>query len=241
MFAEHQVAGFLAVFARAGAWSYAAPLLGDRMVPAKVRILLVGAIALLLAPVRPAATFSLLILAVPFEIVFGLVLGAAQRFVLAGAEAGGQLMGITMGLGFAGTFDPILRESSLPTRRIAFALAAMAFMSAGGFEEAIRALAIPVSALELGEAPVRALITTTGALLGAAVRVAAPLLIAGFIANLVMALISKAAPALNVFSVMLALFLVVGLFILIVTAPAFVRDLSAISQVARDVVWEVVQ
>jgi len=240
MFAEHQVAGFLAVFARAGAWSYAAPVLGDHVVPAKVRVLLVGGIALLLSPVRPTVSFGILIMLVPFEIAFGLVLGTAQRFVLAGAEAGGQIMGIQMGLGFAGTFDPILRESSLPTRRIAFGLAALAFMNAGGFDEAIRALAIPVSAMELGEAPAHALITTSGALLGAAVRVAAPLLIAGFVANLTMALISKAAPALNVFSVMLALFLAVGLFILVVTAPAFVRDLSAIAQVARNVVWEVV-
>jgi flagellar biosynthetic protein FliR len=240
MFAEHQVAGFLVVFARVGAWSYAAPLLGDRMVPAKVRVILIGAVALLLAPVRPAVTFSLLILAVPFEIGFGLALGAAQRFVLAGAEAGGQIIGIQMGLGFAGTFDPILRESSLPTRRIAFAFAALAFIAVGGFDEAIRALALPFSAMEAGVAPAQAMLTVTGDLLGAAVRVSAPMLIAGFVANLAMALISKAAPALNIFSVMLALFLGVGLVILVATAPAFIRDLSVIATVAKQVVWEVV-
>ena len=240
MFAEQQVAGFLVAFARAGAWTFAAPVLGDRVVPTKVRVILAGGVALLLAPVRPAVSFSILFMLVPFEIGFGLVLGAAQRFVLAGAEAGGQIIGIQMGLGFAGTFDPILRENSLPTRRIAFALAALAFISAGGFDESIRALALPVSAMELGVAPLGAILKISGELMGAAVRVSAPLLIAGFIANLTMALISKAAPALNVFSVMLALFLAVGFFILVITAPALIRELTSIAQVARDAVWEVV-
>ncbi len=241
MFAETQVAGFLASFARVGAWTYVAPVLGQGMVTPRVRVVMAASIAFLIGPLRPALELNGLAYALPYELAFGVLIGAAARFILAGAEAGGQIMGIQMGLGFAGAFDPIARESSLPTRRMAFALAALAFIAAGGFDEAIRVLAMPVHAWQLGGQPLQNLLEMSHVVLDAAVRLAAPLLLAGFIANLTMALVSKAAPALNVFSVMLALFLAVGFAILTATAPAFVRDIQALSQAATEVAWRVLQ
>lgn len=241
MIAETQVVGFLASFARAGAWTQTAPILGQGTVPTRVRVLFAGAIALIIGPLRPPLDFAGLAYALPFEIGFGILIGAAARFVLAGAEAGGQIMGIQMGLGFAGAFDPIARESSLPTRRMAFAVAALAFMAAGGFDNAIRALAMPVEVWNLGMEPMRALIGLTSDVMVIAIRLAAPLLLAGFVANLTMALISKAAPALNVFSVMLALFLAVGFTIMTLTAPTFIMDIQSLGRTASEAIWRVLQ
>lgn len=241
MIGEAQVAGFLAGFVRVGAWTLAAPVIGQGLAPPRVRVLFAGAVALLLAPLHPAATFDNLLSLLPFELFFGLTVGAAARFILAGAESGGQILGMQMGLGFAATFDPIAHESSITTRRLTFAMAALAFILVGGFDAAIRALALPIDARALTEAPLRGLIQLTEHVLLAAVRIAAPLLLAGFVANVTMALVSKAAPALNVFSVMLALFLAVGLFILSSSSPAFVRDMHQVGTHARDVVWEVVR
>lgn len=241
MIAETQVAGFLACFARVGAWTYAGPVIGQGMVTPKVRVVFAASLAFLLGPLHPSINYSGLAYALPFELGFGILIGAAARFVLAGAEAGGQIMGIQMGLGFAGAFDPIARESSLPTRRMAFALAALAFTSVGGFDEAVRALALPVNAWELSLQPVDAIMEVSNQVMVAAVRLAAPLLLAGFIANLTMALVSKAAPSLNVFSVMLALFLAVGFAIMTATAPTFIRDITAVAEGASDVVWQVLE
>ena len=58
---------------------------------------------------------------------------------------------------------------------------------------------------------------------------------AGFVANITMAIASKASPALNVFSVMLALFLVVGGLVLVATSPILAKDLVASAIEARDV------
>ncbi len=241
MLAETQVVGFLASFARVGAWTQTAPILGQGTVPARVRVLFAGIIALLVGPLRPPLNFAGLAYALPFEIGFGILVGASARVVLAGAEAGGQIMGIQMGLGFAGAFDPIARESSLPTRRMAFAIAALAFITAGGFEAAIRALAMPVDVWKLGLEPLQALIRLTSDVMVIAVRLSAPLLLAGFVANLTMALISKAAPALNVFSVMLALFLAVGFTIMMATAPTFIVDIQSLGRTASEVIWRVLR
>lgn len=239
MIGEVQVASFLACFARVGAWTTVAPVLGQGMAPKNVRVLLAGGVALLLAPIRPAIDFSGLVHALPFELFFGIAVGAAARFILAGAESGGQIMGMQMGLGFAATFDPIAHESSITTRRLAYAMAALTFIAVGGLEAAIRALALPIDARIITAAPLETLMRLSHHVLGASVRIAAPLLLAGFVANVTMALVSKAAPALNVFAVMLSLFLAVGLVILQSTAPAFVRDLFEVGMHARDVVWEV--
>lgn len=239
MFAETQIAGFLACFVRVTGWAFAAPVIGQGMVPKRVRVVFAAGCAFLLAPIRPPLEMSGLLAALPFELFFGLVLGAAARFVLAGAESGGQIMGMQMGLGFANTFDPIAHESSITTRRLTYAMAGLAFVMVGGIDAAVRALALPIDPRALTLAPIENLVKLSETVLLAAVRIAAPLLLAGFVANLAMALVSKAAPALNVFSVMLALFLAVGLFILDASSPAFVRDMMQVGAHARDVVWQV--
>jgi flagellar biosynthesis protein FliR len=230
---ETHTASFLLSFARTASWSQAAPLVGDRTVPNRVRVLFAAAVAVPLAMVRPTADYTGLIASLPFEVIFGLIIGAAARLVLAGAEAGGQLIGIQLGLGFAGTYDPVAQEESLPTRRIAYSLAALAFLAAGGLEESIRTLALPLPQ-DLLQAPMMALVKSGSDVLYVAVRLAAPLLLAGVVANVTVAFASKAAPALNVFSVMLALFWIVGAAVLLMTAPLLVRELEAVAVMARE-------
>jgi flagellar biosynthetic protein FliR len=235
---EAHTASFLMTFARTASWTQAAPLIGDRVVPPRVRVLFAGVVALPLSLVRPEADYSLLIAKLPFEILFGILVGAAARLILTAAEAGGQLIGMQLGLGFAGSYDPLSQDEALPTRRIAYALAAMAFLSAGGLEEAVRTLALPLPQ-DLTHAPLLALVQTGSDVLYAGVRLAAPLLFAGIVANVTMAFASKAAPALNVFSVMLALFLLVGALVMVATAPLFIRELGTIAALARDAVGRI--
>ena len=64
-----------------------------------------------------------------------------------------------------------------------------------------------------------------GVVMLASLRTAAPLLVAAVIANFTAALASRAAPALNAFSVMLALFLIAGIAALWATAPALVQEI----------------
>lgn len=235
---ETTTAGFLACFARCAAWAESAPVISDPIVPRRVRIAISGAVALSLAPLRTELTYPGLLKILPFDVLAGLLLGGATRLFLLAAEMGGQLIGIQLGLGFAGTFDPVARESALPTRRFAFALAGLAFVVVGGLEASVYALALPmIATAEILDAPLLTLIEGSERILENGVRLAAPLLVAGFVANITMAIASKAAPALNVFSVMLALFLVVGGLVLVATAPVFAKDIVAIAVLARDVFW----
>lgn len=226
------VGAFLAGFARTVAWLHTAPLTSDPMVPARVRVLAAALVALLLAPTHAPVEVAALPLAIPAELLLGGALGLAARILLAGVEAGGQLVGLHLELGFAGQYDPMAREEALPTRRIAYALAGLAFLGAGGLETSLYALGRPVVDGRSFDRTLASLIAASGEVLVLALRVAAPVILAVVVINLAIALASRAAPALNVFSVMLAVVLVVGGMALSVTAPSFVRELQGTARSA---------
>jgi flagellar biosynthetic protein FliR len=229
-----ELATFLGVLVRTAAWMHAAPIVGDKGLPPRLRIALAALFALAVTPLRPAITVEHLLVTAPAELLIGLGTGFAARLALAGAEAGGQLIGVNLELNFAGTLDPIAREETLPTRRVAWCLAGLAFIASGGIESSLRVLAwANADAPTLHQALVR-LIAQGGQAIALGLRAAAPMMLAAVVANVAVALASRAAPALNVFSVMLATILVVGAIILIGTAPAYTRELTGDARLAGE-------
>ena len=103
-------------FLRALALFTALPVLGTRMVPTRVRIGLAALIAIAAQPslpeLPPAVTgialhSPLALLLVVQQVVIGLSLGFAVRVVFAAVEFAGEIIGLQMGLNFAGFFDPL--------------------------------------------------------------------------------------------------------------------------------------
>jgi flagellar biosynthesis protein FliR len=233
-FDQATVAAFLASFARAAALLHAGPLTGDRHLSTKARTAVAAALALAVAPIRPAMSPADLPLVLPAEILLGLMAGFSARMVLAAAEAGGDLIGLQVGLGFANSVDPVRGEQSSTLRQLALCIAALAFLAAGGLEAGVRVLAVAPSDPFTLHTGIGRIIDQSGDVLVAALRLVAPVLIASTLANLGLALASRAAPALNVFSVMLAGMLIVGAIVLIATAPVFVREVSEIGRRATD-------
>jgi flagellar biosynthesis protein FliR len=228
------IAGFLATFVRAAAFLHAAPLVGDRQLSSKARAATAAVLALAVAPIRPPIDPAALPLALPAEILLGLMAGFATRMVLAGAEAGGELIGLQFGLGFANSVDPSRGELSSTTRQLALCLAGLAFLAAGGLEAGVRVVAAAPADVYSLHGGLDRIIHQSGEVLVAGLRLAAPALIAGTLTNLGLALASRAAPALNVFSVMLAGMLIVGAIVLLATAPVFARQIGDTGERAID-------
>ena len=233
------IGAFVVVFARAAAFFYIAPIIGDKNVPPKYRVAIAALVAMSLAPLRGPVDVNELPLLLPGELLVGAAAGFAGRLILAGVEAGGQLIALNFGLGLANTFDPNLGESAVVTRRLAFVIASLAFIVAGGLEACVRIVAAPpVTASTAAGALVR-IISVSGDVLVIAIKFAAPAIVAGLVGNLGIALATKASPALNVFSVMLAAMLVVGGVTLLATAPAFARDIARIGHMVKNTMAQV--
>ena len=230
MIDQAAIAGYLATFARAATFLHAAPLTGDRQVSTKMRAGIAAAVALAVAPVRPPLEPSALPLAIPAELLLGLLAGFAVRMVIAGAEAGGELIGLQFGLGFAHSADPARGEPAAMTRDLALCVAGLAFLAAGGLEAGVRVIAAAPSDAYTLHGGLDRIIHQSGEVLIAGLRIAAPALIAGTLTNLGLAMASRAAPALNVFSVMLAGMLIVGAIVLLATAPVFAGQMAQLGE-----------
>ncbi len=220
---------FLVLLARVAAFMRAAPLTGEQRIPPKARIAAASLISLAFVGVHPPMTESALYVQLPLEVGFGLLAGFTARVVLAGLEVGGELIGMQMGLGFAGTFDPSLGDMALPMRRIVFVLAAIAFVSLGGFQNIARlALLPPVDAWTLLSV-YGALMQRGSELFMVGIHFAIPILVAITVANIAMGLANRAAPALNVYSVMLSVTGVLGAVVMLAASPMMAQEITTIA------------
>ena len=173
------IASLLLAFGRAAAFMWTAPLIGDRTVPAKVRVIAAVGVALTIALARGPVSPETLVLALPTEIMLGALTGFAARLVLAAAEAAGQFLGLPFSLGFAATFDPAIGEAAMVTRRLVLALASLAFLAADGLAAGIRLMVLTPATADGVQAGIEVILDWSGHLLAIGLRFAAAATVAG--------------------------------------------------------------
>ena len=216
-------------FLRALALFTAMPVLGGRTVPARVRVALAFFIALAsqaaLPPMPSVALDSHLAFAlVAQQVVIGLSLGFAVRVLFAAVELAGELIGLQMGLNFAGFFDPITASQGTATARFFGTLISWLFIVINGHLLIIAALVDSFKAFPVGPQPfafVRQALPHQWAaeLFATGLWIALPLVAVLLFINLVLGLISRVAPQINIFAVGFPITLSVGLIGMLVTLP----------------------
>lgn len=227
-----EVAHFLPALARAGGFATTAPLLGDPTTPARVRLVFAVAVAAAVGHAAPTVGTAAMLAALPLDLAAGALPGLLARWILERVATGGQLIGLHLGLGFAQSYDPTASESATAARRLVMTFAALAFVAAGGLEAGVRAVATPVDGARLTVQAGDAVHVATG-ITTRAVGFAAPVLVASVLINGGLAVINRAAPALNVFSIALVAVLLGGGLVLMALAPGAA---AAIGATARDAV-----
>ena len=105
------LSGFLLPLFRIAALVSAAPIIGTRMVPARIKLLFAIGLTLVIGPlipgIPPVEIFSLNgFLVVIQQVMIGLAMGFALQLVFAAFVFAGQIVALTMGLGFASLNDP---------------------------------------------------------------------------------------------------------------------------------------
>ena len=106
----NSLATYIWPFVRIGAFVMVMPVIGSSFVPARVRLLLAVALTAVIAPVIPTtATTDVLsaagLVTVIQEIAIGATMGFLVQLVFDAIALGGQVIGMSMGLGFAVFLD----------------------------------------------------------------------------------------------------------------------------------------
>jgi flagellar biosynthetic protein FliR len=214
---------------RVGSALMAAPLIGSRMVPARIRVVLAMTLAAAMTPMLPAppamAIDAATLLSVVRELALGISLGFIMRLAFEAGALAGELIAQGMALSFAQMADPLRGGVNSGLLGQWFNLALGLFFFAFDVHLALIALiaesyrAAPVGA-PLGS--LDALLSTAPGFLTTVFRIGAlialPAMIAMLVINLSFGLLARAAPALNPIALGLPAALLAGLVLLTVQA-----------------------
>jgi flagellar biosynthetic protein FliR len=228
-----EVITFILVFGRAGGLIVSAPFWGSRVVPVLVRVWIAMLLAIVTYPlVRVVSlpggiTIFSLLMALGGEILLGLVLGWMAQLLFAAMRLAGQEIEIKSGLGLLQLVDPHEGGQSGIFAAFLELTAGLIFFSLNGHHLLVRALSSSYSVFPLaGDKFVirllEGLITSAGEIFTIALRISAPVVIGLLLSDLVLGIISRAIPQMNVFIVAQPLQLAFVMLLLLLSLPALV-------------------
>jgi len=221
------IAAFMFPLARILAFIAAAPLWSTAGVPQRTRLILGLAITVAIAPglpemppVQPASLSGLWIMTQ--QILIGIGMGFAARIVFTAFSMAGEFIGFQMGLGFATFYDPLNSSQTPVITEFITLIALLLFLSMNGHLLYVATLAqsfsaIPVSAQPLGAGTWLNLAELGTSIFSAGLLLALPIVVALMITNIALAVLSRAAPQLNIIALGFPITLMGGFVVLAVS------------------------
>lgn len=221
---------YLWPFFRIGACLMVAPIFGAAFVPPRMRLVIAGALTLLVAPLLPPqpAVSPLsaegIIITVQ-QVVIGVAIGFVVQLIFDSLAMGGQLLANSMGLSFAFNVDPQRGASTPVLGQFYMILATLVFLALNGHLTLIEQLVegfrqLPVGLDGLGPNGLWQVTKWGDTIFRGALVVALPGLTALLIVNLAFGVVSRAAPSLNLFAIGFPVTLICGLVIVLMGLPS---------------------
>jgi len=240
---------FLLVLGRTSGVIIGAPFWGGASSPRLVRVVLAVGLSVAMYPfalpvvdVTAPVNLSLmsLLLALGREMLIGLTVGWMAQLLFAGMRLAGQQIEIKMGLGLTQLIDPHEGGQTSLLPALLDLLASLVFLAVNGHHLLIHAL---VSSYRLFPLPAgvspesatfnvaralttpdlcRLLVGSAGEIFSIALRISAPLVVGLLFADVVLGVISRMVPQLNLFAVILPAQFAFGLLLFFLTLPFLV-------------------
>ena len=219
------------VFARVSGVMVSAPLFSQKSVPVPVKVMLSVLLSLILVGFAPDAlpphiTHTVgFLLAVSVEVLTGLLIGYAVRFVFWAVDMAGEMIGFQMSLSMAQVYDSMSGAASNPLGRMLTFVFLLLFCLLDGPQQLVVGLARSFQAVPLGGADLAAggplLLSWTGGFFATAIRLAMPFLVALFLADVGLGVFARVVPQADLFSISLPLKLLAGMVVSVAFMAAF--------------------
>ncbi len=197
------ITGFLTVTVRLSGLMLFAPFFGSLSIPPRVKAGFVVALSLLLFPVLSPPLHPLQLSAWPGlvfgELLIGMALGIATNLVFDAVQMAGQVLSTQMGLSLINILDPQTQVESTVMATFHQTLAMLIFLRLDVHLWLLRAmgrsfLLLPPGSAHLTGAFVETVLHAGGSVFVLGVQMAAPVLSATFLADIVLGLLGKASP-----------------------------------------------
>ena len=220
------VVAFFFPLARVLALLATAPPFNNPALTTRVRLALGLAITIAIAPLlpptpslEPASGAGLLILAQ--ELVIGTAMGFAMRLIFTAVDLAGNIVSLEMGLGFASAYDPQTAGQTAVVSEFMGLLALLVFMAINGHLMMIATLThsftvVPIGTRNLAAGTWANLANAGAIVFSAGLLLVLPIIVALMISNLALAILSRAAPQLNLMAIGFPLTITLGFVALLV-------------------------
>ncbi len=218
---------FILGMGRVGGLVALAPVIGGRTMPMIIKVLVTLILTLfcisvvkLHAPALDLAPGWMAVLIIK-EMVIGLIMGFTVTVVIAGCQAAGEFMGFQMMFTAASTFMAYTEEQSTVISNYFYILAVLIFVSLDGQHWLIQGLVksfevVPVYGLPAHLGPMQAWVRFFGNIFEVGLHLALPLMGTLLVTNLMLGMIARTMPQLNVFVVGLPVQILAGILLMIV-------------------------
>lgn len=220
-------------FMRIGAFFLAAPIIGSRLLPARIRLLLALAVTALVATriqiipkVDPVSLQALVLIAKEVAVGFAMALVLQMLFHI--AVLAGQLIAMQAGLGFASMIDPVNGISVPTVSQFYLTLCYMLFLSMNGHLWIIQYIATSFDAVGVAQGfPVQHwqdLAMTASWMFSSALLVALPAVVSLLIVSFGLGVMGRVAPQMNIMTVGFSMVTLLGFFVMFLSIGHWVPE-----------------
>ncbi len=201
---------FLLCFSRVMAILAAIPVINSRQAPPQVRIGLGFATALLLFPLMakytPKMDFTIIQFALVMvnEVLIGLLLGLVSNLIFTAVSFGGTIIGYQMGFAAANIFDPQTTQQLSIMSQFSNIIAILFFLALNLHHIFFKVIVdsyilLPPGTLNFSGQAIPLLMDLAGHMFLLSVTLSAPVLALLLISNLILGILARVFPQLNVF------------------------------------------
>jgi flagellar biosynthesis protein FliR len=249
LLAPTSVATLVLLVFRVGGVVLAAPIFSSRLMPVTLKTAFVVVLSWLLHPMALGAVRGEVLLTpahVLGEMMIGLAIGLGAAVLIGAAEAMGDLLAVQIGLSGASALDPLTNISVPVLGQFANLFAVTLMLSVDGHLVMLGALARSLQLLPVGvdvdmASGASSMVAMGSTLFVLGLRFAAPVLATVMLANVAMAILTRAAPQLNILSIAFPIQIAVGLFAFAATIPAIGTFYLGWAGVYNDMVGHVIE
>ena len=219
---------FMLVSVRISAMLIAAPMFSTSSVSTPIRVVIAFSISALMLEAINAPKIDILspqgAIAIASEALIGATIGFMFQMAFAAVAMAGEHISSTMGLGFAAMMDPQTGTQSPVITQFMTVMMLLVFMTVEGPHLLLKQLAASFQAMPIGDGLLRPdvilnLIRAGGLIFSAALLVSLPIVLALFLVTLLIGMLTRVAPQLNLFSVGFPISITAGLLLIMIAIP----------------------
>lgn len=228
---------FLLIFARLGSMLLLIPIFGATNVPNQVKVLFTGIFALVIMLTGQytiglnVTDFNLVTVSIIFEIVNGLLLGFVVVLIMNAIYIAGHLIDMDLGFAMVNVMSA-QDDSEIPiTANLYYLLMMILFLVTNAHHRVIEAFVrslqiIPLGVLRFNPLHISSFVDIIKETFVIGFQIAFPIILTSMLANLILGMLSKAMPGMNVFEFGMPFKILIGLVIITLIFPVTVDMLS---------------